>query len=155
MGKAAKAEALLRELADFWKQKAGADSPQYAGQLALFGLHLIRQKKDTEAEAVLRNCLAIRRQKEPEAWTTFNTLSLLGGALARQQKYADAEPLLLQGYQGLKERAAKIPAQGKARLTEAPERLVQLYEAWGKPDDAARWRQELEAARAATKETKP
>jgi len=25
------------------------------------------------------------------------------------------------------------------------ERLVQLYEAWDKPDEAARWRKELEA----------
>ena len=34
---------------------------------------------------------------------------------------------------------------GKARLTEALERLVQLYDAWGKNDEAAKWRQEWEA----------
>jgi hypothetical protein len=150
-----RAELLLRELADSWKQKAGADSLQYARPLADLGLNRLLQKKGAEAEEVLRDCLAIRSQKEPEAWTTFSAQSLLGGALTSQQKYAEAEPLLLQGYQGMKERQAKIPEPAKRALTEALERLVQLYEAWGKPDEAVRWRQELEAARAATKETKP
>lgn len=43
----------------------------------------------------------------------------------------------------MNEREAKIPAQGKPRLTEALERLVQLYDAWGKPDQAAEWRAKL------------
>ena len=43
----------------------------------------------------------------------------------------------------LQAREAKIPAQGKIRLTEALERLVQLYEATDKKDDAAKWRKEL------------
>ena len=61
-----------------------------------------------------------------------------------QQKYAEAEPLLLAGYVGMKQREAKIRAQGKVRLTEALERLVQLYDAWGKPEQAEQWRRELE-----------
>ena len=43
----------------------------------------------------------------------------------------------------MKARAAKMPAQGKPRLSEALERLVQLYDAWGKPDQAAEWREKL------------
>jgi hypothetical protein len=35
-------------------------------------------------------------------------LSQLGAALAGQKKYAEAEQLLLQGYQGLKARESKI-----------------------------------------------
>jgi hypothetical protein len=91
------------------------------------------------------------RKRSPDAWTTFNTRSMLGGALLGQKKYADAEPLLLQGYEGMKERETKIPAQGKIRLTEALERLVQLYEATGKKDQAAEWRKKLDAAKAAAK----
>ena len=79
--------------------------------------------------------------------TTFNTQSLLGGSLLGQKNYAGAEPLLLAGYEGMKEREAKIPPQGKPRLTEALERLVQLYDAWGKPDEAAAWRKRLEEAK--------
>ena len=82
---------------------------------------------------------------------TFNTESLLGGSLLGQKKYAEAEPLLLSGYAGLKEREKTIPPPGKVRLPEAAERLAQLYEATGKKDEAAKWRKELEAARAAQK----
>ncbi len=39
---------------------------------------LLEQKKWTEAEPLLRECLAIREKKEPDAWTTFNTKSLPG-----------------------------------------------------------------------------
>ena len=111
-------------------------------------MNLLQQKKHANAEQVLRECLPIREKAEPDAWLTFNTRSMLGGALLGQQKYAEAEPLLLQGYDGLKQRQDKIPPAGHVRLTEAMERLVRLYDAWGKKDQADRWRKELEAARA-------
>ena len=98
-----------------------------------------------DAEPVLRECLALREKQQPDAWTTFNTKSMLGAALLGQKKYADAEPLLLSGYEGMKEREAMIPPPGKVRLPEALERLVQLYDDWGKPDQAAEWRAKLDA----------
>jgi hypothetical protein len=49
-----------------------------------------------------------------------------------QKKYAEAEPLLLAGYEGMKKREATIPPQGMDRLPEAALRLVQLYEALGR-----------------------
>ena len=39
--------------------------------------------------------------------------------------------------------AATIPANRSNRIPQAIERLVKLYEAWGKPDEAAKWRKEL------------
>ncbi len=71
------------------------DSPQLAGLLAQIGLGLLEQKKWTEAEPLLRECLAIREKTQPDAWSTFNTKSALGGALLGQKKNTDAEPLLL------------------------------------------------------------
>jgi len=50
---------------------------------------------------------------------------------------------LLSGYEGMKAREAEIPAQVKSRLTEAGERLVKLYEAWGKKDKADQWQMKL------------
>jgi hypothetical protein len=123
--------------------------PTTVGFLApRLGLNLLRQKKHADAEKALREGLAIREQKEPDAWTTFNTQSQLGEALLGQQRYDDAEPLLRAGYEGLKQRQARIPPQGQVRLGEALQRLVQLYDAWGKPDEAARWRKELNAVQA-------
>src|SRR5262249_54976018 len=144
-------EPLLRELADYWKQKAGTDSPQYARELASLGLNLLRQQKFADAEAVLRDCLAICEKKQPEEWHTFHTKSLLGGSLLGQAKPGAARPLWVQGYEGLKQREVKIPAHGKVRLAEALERLVQLYDALGKKDKADEWRNKLEQTKAAAK----
>jgi eukaryotic-like serine/threonine-protein kinase len=104
-----KAEMLHREELPLLKQKSGGDSPAYAGALAALGLNLLRQKKWTEAEPQLRECLVIREKQQPDVWTTFNTKSMLGEALLGQKKYADAEPLLLAGYEGLKQRQKMLP----------------------------------------------
>jgi RNA polymerase sigma factor (TIGR02999 family) len=102
---------------------------------------------------LLWNCLTTRERTMPDSWLTFRCKSLLGGALLGQKKYAAAEPLLLKGYQGMKEREDKIPALGKIRVSEALERLVQLYEATGKKEEAAKWRKQLdETKKAAEKE---
>ncbi|HEV8058777.1 MAG TPA: hypothetical protein VGP68_02835 [Gemmataceae bacterium] len=57
----------------------------------------------------------------------------------------------------MKQREKTIPPQARVRIPEANERLVQLFEATGKKDDAAKWRKELEAIQAAGKkvEKKP
>ena len=122
------------------------NSPAQAAALAVRGSMLLLQKKPAEAELKLRECLTIRQKIQPDDWTTFDTKSILGEALLDQKKFADAEPLLLSGYEGMKQREDTIPSQDKPRLTKALERLVKLYEAWGKKDEAMRWRKELEAA---------
>jgi serine/threonine protein kinase/tetratricopeptide (TPR) repeat protein len=147
LGKPALAEAELRGLADFARGRFGPDSSAYAGQLARLSQNLLGQKKYADAEAAARDCLAIRAAKEPDAWTTFNTRSLLGAALLGQKKYADAEPLLTQGYAGMKERVATIPDVARPRLTEALERLVQLHDARGNTAEADRLRSDLQKAK--------
>jgi eukaryotic-like serine/threonine-protein kinase len=144
-----RAEAVLRELLPIRRKTRGADHRQVTHSLALLGHNLLKQKKYAEAEPLLRECLAIREKKLPDDWLRFNAESLLGDALLGQKKYADAEPLLLAGYEGMKQREAKIPAQGKIRLTEALERLVQLYEARGDKDQADAWRKKLPVTKSA------
>lgn len=50
----------------------------------------------------------------------------------------------MEAYEGLKSRQARIPPEARARLTEAVERLVDLYVAWDKPEEAAKWKGKLE-----------
>jgi serine/threonine protein kinase/tetratricopeptide (TPR) repeat protein len=121
-----------------------AHSPKLAAALAQCGSVALHLREWAEAEALLRECLAIRRANNPDSWTTFNAQSLLGGALLGQQKYAEAEPLLVQGYTGLKKHETTIPGSARGNLVEALQRLVQLYDAWDKPAEAAKWRTELE-----------
>jgi eukaryotic-like serine/threonine-protein kinase len=69
----------------------------------------------------------------------------VGADLAGQKRYAEAEPLLLAGYQGTTARKDRIDAAldlDGYHLGRAREWLVQLYQAWGKPDKAAEWRKE-------------
>jgi hypothetical protein len=44
----------------------------------------------------------------------------------------------------MKKREAQIPAAAKVRLTEAVHQLFDLYTAWDKRAEAAKWRDELE-----------
>jgi hypothetical protein len=149
----AEAETWRRKWLAVVKERDGAGSLPYASELAALGQNLLQQQKWTDAETVLREGLALSESKQPDGWTTFNTQSLLGDALLGQKKYAGAEPLLLAGYEGMKQRADRRDQPGgsppQVRLTEALERLVRLYEATGKKDEAARWRKELEAQKTA------
>jgi tetratricopeptide (TPR) repeat protein len=113
-----------------------------AGVLSSGGAAMLTLKEWKVAERVLREAYAIRRKSQPDAWSTFNTQSFLGAALLGQKNYADAEPLLLQAYEGLKARETSIPSYGKIRLPETVDRLVELYTATNKPDEVKKWKAE-------------
>jgi serine/threonine protein kinase/tetratricopeptide (TPR) repeat protein len=140
-----KALPLARVCLDRQKEKLDADSPLLADYQVLVGQALLDTGQAAEAEPLLRDCLAIRVKKQADDWATCDTKSLLGGSLLGQQQYAAAEPLLTEGYEGLKQREAKIPPKSKIRLTGALERLVHLYEATGQQEQADARRKELEA----------
>jgi eukaryotic-like serine/threonine-protein kinase len=112
-----------------------------AGDLLATGIaHMLNEEKFAEAEALARECLAIRKAEDSDHWKTFESQSLLGACLLGQQRWAEAEPLLLTGYEGMKQHEDKIPPTEKAVLRAAAGRVLKLYEAWGKPESAAQWR---------------
>jgi tetratricopeptide (TPR) repeat protein/tRNA A-37 threonylcarbamoyl transferase component Bud32 len=150
-----RAESVLRLALSQTREGQGRESASTAATLARLSVNLLEQKKYAEAEPLLRDCLAIRRKQLPNDWLTSNTCSMLGGALAGQKKYVEAESLLVQGYDGMKQREAKVPAVAKVRLTDALERLVALYEATGDRDKADGWRKKLEEATAVQKKQSP
>ncbi|HWE37864.1 MAG TPA: tetratricopeptide repeat protein [Isosphaeraceae bacterium] len=137
------AEPLLRDLLAQGRKTLPPDSPDLAAILAHLGLSQLHLGRWPETETTLRECLKIRAAKLPDHWSRFNTMSQLGGALLGQGRHAEAEPLIVEGYEGLKARAATIPPRGKPRLPEAAEQVVRLYESWGKPEKAAAWRARL------------
>jgi tetratricopeptide (TPR) repeat protein len=146
-GETAKAAQLVADA----REQLPKDSPQLAQALAADGLALLKAKAFAEAEPMLRECLTIRARTEPDVWTTFNARSLLGGALLGQKQYTDAEPPLLKGYEGMKQREKSITAPNRMALTEALDRLIELYTATNKPDEVKKW----QAERAKYPETKP
>lgn len=95
----------------------------------------------TEAEPLLRECLTSREKTQPDAWTTFPTRSMFGWALLGQKKYAEAEPLLLKGYESMEACEKTIPQNGggELRISEAIGRLIELYTATEESDEVAKW----------------
>ena len=103
---------------------------------------LLSEKKYHQAETEVRAALAFYEKRLPDDLIRFEVMGMLGAALVGQKKYADAEPLLLKGYQGLKDREKTIPELGKIRIPEALDRLIDLSVATNKPDDVKKWRAE-------------
>lgn len=77
-------------------------------------------------------------------------MSMLGGVLLgraastsdpseKAQLLAEAEPLLVQGYEGMKARQEAIPPQASNRVREALDRLVELYTALDQPEKARKY----------------
>ena len=92
---------MLEEALNRRRTKLGREHPETLRSTnALARAYLAN--RPAQAESLAREALAILEKQRPDDWFTFDTRSLLGGGLLGQQKYADAEPLLLQGYEGMK-----------------------------------------------------
>jgi tetratricopeptide (TPR) repeat protein len=99
--------------------------------------------KLAEAEVPARECVAFYESKTPNGWPTFNARSTLAAILLEQQKYPEAESLLLSAYHGLNQPEGTFPAAVKPRLKETIERLARLCEETKRPSDALAWKRKL------------
>ncbi|HSU56828.1 MAG TPA: serine/threonine-protein kinase [Candidatus Dormibacteraeota bacterium] len=142
-GYLAEAETAGREAMAIQKKLYGGTNSLTAGTLASLTLTLLYEKKSEEAEPFARELLALDEKMAPDHWYKFSARNFLGAALLGQKKYAEAEPLLLSAYEGMKQREDKIPANDKVRLQEAIQSLVQLYEETGQSEKAAEWNKKL------------
>jgi hypothetical protein len=141
--KYADAERVLRQALDVSRNALGPEHSLTIGLVSDLGWVRIEQHKYAEAEPPLREAHAGFVKTTPNHRNRFDNESLLGESLMGQRKYAEAEPLLLEGYNGLIARINTIPAYDMDSVTSAGERLVRLYDAWGKPAQAAEWRKNL------------
>ena len=99
------------------------------------------------AETTFREVLRIYTQTLPaEHPFEAEAKSGLGACLAAQGQYTEAEPLLKEGYTLLVEKRSPRHANTRRAL----EHLIALYDAWGKPDEAARYQAVLDAATASS-----
>lgn len=57
-----------------------------------------------------------------------------GKRVGLRSHVAEAEPLLLKGYEGMKAHKKTIPPTGSTRIPEALDRLIELYTAINNPD---------------------
>jgi hypothetical protein len=134
----------VRPAAEKYQQELAAKKADHPDTLAArqaFAAALRAQNRTTGAAYHLKAVLDARQRllgaDHPD--TQASRLEL-GATRLQQKRYAEAEPILLEAYAGLKQHETKIPD----RVTEALERLVQLYDGWDKKDKATEWRQKLD-----------
>jgi serine/threonine protein kinase/lipopolysaccharide biosynthesis regulator YciM len=137
------AETLLEEWIARQRGKLPANDLLLADRLYLLGKARVLLQRFAEAEAPLRDSLALYLKKRPNGLARYQAAGVLGAALAGQKKHAEAEPLLVGAARYL---LANAPSD-RAALRGALEQVIDLYEAWDRPGDAAVWRKELEALR--------
>jgi serine/threonine protein kinase/tetratricopeptide (TPR) repeat protein len=141
-GKLEKADKLLREaLQDVQAQEdSRRRRNSMANTLGWLALNLSLQHRYAEAEPFVRQAMALNQLEESRG---FYWTSVLGEILVGQQKYVEAEPHLLKGYEGMKQREATLHASERRRLTEAGERVIRFYEVTNQPEKAREWREKV------------
>lgn len=115
----------------------GSENPDTMASAADLALAYLSQGKFAESEPLAREAMETNQKEHPDDWQRFRAESLLGASLAGQKKYAEAEPLLVEGYQGMLARKERIGVPNRYHLQLAHQWLVQLYKDWGKPQKAA------------------
>jgi serine/threonine protein kinase/tetratricopeptide (TPR) repeat protein len=145
-GRFAEAEALYRSGLELRRKGLPARHAALGDSLAWLGKLMTDKGQPVSGEPLLREAVDVRAAGfATDDWRTAEARSLLGACLAAQQRFAEAEPLLVESYPILERK------RGKAyrRTRQALERIVRLYEAWGRPQDAARYRAVRDASRPA------
>jgi tetratricopeptide (TPR) repeat protein len=114
-----------------------------ANYLGWLALNLLLQGRHGDAERIAREAIDTDQVSKfrRSYWT-----SVLGAALLGQKKYADAEPLLLQGYKNMKQwETGTEEGERRRLLRDAGEWVVRFYEVTEQPEKARAWREKLKA----------
>jgi tetratricopeptide (TPR) repeat protein len=145
-GKLDEADILLRDLLERERKRTDTGGQlAVAHTLAWLTQNLLLQNRPAEAEPLAREARALYERfqvRDREYFVSYLT-NLLGGSLLGQKKYADAEPLLLKGYEGMKKDLATEIAPLRYRFIEAGERVVRYYEETNQPEKAREWREKI------------
>jgi eukaryotic-like serine/threonine-protein kinase len=122
--------------------------------VAIYAINLasvqLARRQPASAEELLNQALPIRarapnivpsrrRTIPDDDWSVAATKTLLAAALVAERRYREAESILLDTRRDLEARPDSPARDVKATLAG----LVQLYDAWGRPDVAATYRARL------------
>jgi tetratricopeptide (TPR) repeat protein/predicted Ser/Thr protein kinase len=130
------AENACRESLEIRCKVLPPDHPDIATSLIGLGEVLAAEGWAPQAETMLREGLEIRRKKLVRGHPQIaEAESTLGACLTRLRRFDEAEPLLLGSYQLLNARQS-----ANASTRAAWRHLIDLYDAWEKPDKAALYR---------------
>src|SRR5262249_7720558 len=108
------------------------------------------QQRYADAEANLKQAWNGMVQNQSTNWFGFNTESMLGAVLVAQGQYEEAEPLLVGSYEAMLKLTPQTGTFYQPTLftaeSEPGERILKLYQGWGKPEKVREWRQKTRGA---------
>ena len=145
-GKYGQAEIYAAQALEGQRRGLGSEDPQTMSSAANLALAYLSQGEFSKAEPLARESLEFYQKQLPDDWQRFHAESLLGASLAGQKRYTEAEPLLLEGSRGMAARKDRIGVPDWYHVHLARNWLAQFYQAWGKPEKAAKWQQSLRAS---------
>ncbi len=137
MGDHAAAAPLLHRSYEIFAHSLGESHPFTAVTLCLTGYARHRAGQGGDTEPLFRECLSKLEAALPASHELVSTSKgLFGEVLAAEGRFDEAEPLLLDSHAQFL--AGFGPDNGNPRR--AARRLAELYEAWGRPEQAAEYR---------------
>jgi tetratricopeptide (TPR) repeat protein len=137
------AERRFTEALELARRVAPNGGPETAMTLISLGRLLVRKGQSARAEPLLAEARDWRRQSLPAGHRGTGEAELaLGECLLALSRFPDAEPLLLAGLQTTPVPLRSAHFNRRAAL----ELLVTLYERWGKPEEARKYRAQLAAS---------
>jgi tetratricopeptide (TPR) repeat protein len=137
----AEAEALFTKVADRRMHVLGDDNPETLNALVWSGRTKLERQQYSEAEQVFRKALQVYEKAMPEEWDRFICQGLLGASLAGQRRFDEAEQLLSGAYEGMTQRLEAVAPSDRFELEEMKDRIIRMYENWGKSEKASEWKQ--------------
>jgi tetratricopeptide (TPR) repeat protein len=141
LGKLDEAEELAREALETRRRIYPPGHPLTGDVCELIGRILCKRGDGAGAVPYLTEGLENHRRSLPEgSWRTAVTGAWLGVAFTKCGRYDEAEKLLLEGHETLQRTKGQHAGQEVGVISS----LVDLYEAWGKPDKAAEFQALLE-----------
>ena len=145
------AELLYRQALAIRVKVLGDSNPDTIDSFFGLAAALQEQGKLTEAESLMRECLAVSGKHSAGDWRAFDCRARLGSILLAEKRCEEAEPLLLGGYDGLKQCKGTIPWGMRGRLEETVDQLVTLYAKTGRRRKADEWQRKAAALNSRSK----
>jgi eukaryotic-like serine/threonine-protein kinase len=137
----AQAETAFRESLEIGRNIFPRDHVYISTALIGLGKALAARGEVLQASTALREGIEVEKRILPKDVSDLaGAETALGGCLIRLRKFDEAESCLLDSYQIL---VAKRNATTAARETR--QHLIDLYDAWGKPEKAQQWRAKADA----------
>ena len=142
-GKPERAEPLFAAVAESRSRTLGVRNSSTAFAWYSLGEVRVDQQKYAAAEQPLRTAISVF-EAIPDGWGLYGSKSLLGASLLGQRKYADAEPFLVSGYEGLLRFHGAIASSERGLFPKAKDWILQLYRESNRQETMSEWRARFE-----------